>query len=393
MGLLLDDFALETLPNEEKDKQYIFKSVPFYSFAIMGTVPNKINVLPRPGTYKHRVYGTVTVTRETNEEFINNFNAAVYQEKIPIDLEHETILSGAVGYMLAGTGSVDENGGGWVEVEWNERGLQMLSEGRFCYFSPAWVRAWEDPANGKKFNNVIVGGALTNSPFYKDKALKPLFANDLIQGDLPKEEDMTQNATQTPPANPPSQVPTFSLEEFNALKAQIEELKSAKPVVDPEEFNTLKAQLVEANKKTAETEQKARVRLFTEIIRGIDGEGDGSEKFRGDPIVHATVLEALHTQFGEGSKEFNDYVADQRAIAKQLNESELLKNRGGGGSNEPTSDTGNEHVKKFNDLISAKMTELKVPYKDALSIASKEDPDLARKARRASYDRTSGDSE
>lgn len=145
-----------------------------YQFA---DAPDTINVLPVPGTYKHPRYGTIKITKERNQRFVDNFENAVYQDKLPIDAEHETKLSGAFGWMtglkMNSDGSVD------ATVEWTDRGMTAFENDRFKYFSPEWYDAWQDPATGETYSDVLIGGAVTTRPFFKDPALKPLVASEL----------------------------------------------------------------------------------------------------------------------------------------------------------------------------------------------------------------------
>lgn len=139
--------------------------------------PSVIPYLPIPNTYTHPTFGKVEITKEGNRLFVENFNKGVYQERIPIDAEHETKISGAMGWitmMMQNTdGSVD------ARVEWTDRGLKMIESDRFKFFSPEWFSIWRDPVTDKTHKNVAIGGALTTRPFFKEKALRPLIANEM----------------------------------------------------------------------------------------------------------------------------------------------------------------------------------------------------------------------
>ena len=152
----------------------------FYELSF-ADAPEYINVLPVPGTYKHPAYGSIKITKERNANFVANFNDHIYQEKVPIDAEHQTKLSGAVGWMTElrqnTDGSVD------AKVEWTDRGTKAIEEESFKYFSPEWYDTWQDPIGGKSYKDVLIGGALTTRPFFKEKALKPLVASELLSGD------------------------------------------------------------------------------------------------------------------------------------------------------------------------------------------------------------------
>ncbi|KKN51401.1 hypothetical protein LCGC14_0622980 [marine sediment metagenome] len=148
----------------------------FYFANSAAEPPDTINVFPIPGTYKHPLYGAIKVSRDTSKEMVKNFNDGVYQERVPLDAEHETKLSGAVGWIthlkMNADGSVD------ADVEWNERGEEMIRDDRFKFISPEWFDNWSDPATGEEFEQVLVGAALTTRPFFKEGALRPLVATE-----------------------------------------------------------------------------------------------------------------------------------------------------------------------------------------------------------------------
>ena len=138
--------------------------------------PKSINIMPVPGTYKHPAFGKIVITEKGNQEFIDNFEAQVYQEHIPIDAEHKTKLSGALGFFtklfLNDDNSVE------AAVDWTERGQALLKANGFQYISPEWFDKWTDPATDKTFSNVLIGAAVTSRPFFKERALRPLVASE-----------------------------------------------------------------------------------------------------------------------------------------------------------------------------------------------------------------------
>lgn len=140
--------------------------------------PITIQVLPKAGSYSHPKYGKFTMTPEIIQSFVDNHNNRVYQDQVPIDAEHQSKLSGAIGYygeMMV----IDEGrGGAEANVTWTDRGKELIASDAFQYFSPEWFDSWNDPASGKQHNNVLVGGAITTRPFFKDKAMRPLVASE-----------------------------------------------------------------------------------------------------------------------------------------------------------------------------------------------------------------------
>jgi phage I-like protein len=56
----------------------------------------------------------------------------------------------------------------WAGVKWTDEGVQLLEQRAFKYFSPEFYEMYEDPETRKKYSHVLVGGALTNKPYFKE---------------------------------------------------------------------------------------------------------------------------------------------------------------------------------------------------------------------------------
>lgn len=155
-----------------------------------GDIPEWIQVIPNPGKWDHPKYGKITIDAADLKEFERNFRGHVYQEHIPVDAEHETKQSGACGwYEDVRVGGPKGEPGLWAKVDWTDRGEKLLKEERFKYFSPEWFDSWTDPATGKVYHNVLVGGALTTRPFFKDESLVPLVAAEGYLWEVQKGSD------------------------------------------------------------------------------------------------------------------------------------------------------------------------------------------------------------
>lgn len=135
--------------------------------------PKEIQVLPF-GTWEHPAYGKIKIKNKELSEFEKNFNNEIRRD-LPINVEHKQ-TEGAVGWFK----SVINKGkdGLWASVEWTKQGRQLLEEKVFKYFSPEFYSTYEDPETGKKYNNVLVGGALTNMPYFK--GLKAIVFSELV---------------------------------------------------------------------------------------------------------------------------------------------------------------------------------------------------------------------
>jgi hypothetical protein len=130
-----------------------------------GTAPHEIQVLP-VGTWNHPGYGPIVITREDIAEFKANFDKGLRRD-IPITEGHEVMdEKPAVGWFKE---LIDRGANGlYAVVEWTEQGKTLLAEKSYKYFSPEFYSEYEDPETRVIHSNVLVGGALTNKPYFKE---------------------------------------------------------------------------------------------------------------------------------------------------------------------------------------------------------------------------------
>lgn len=130
-----------------------------------GELPEEIQVLP-VGRWNHPAYGVLTITKEDVSEFKDNFEKGL-RKQIPITEGHETFdEKPAVGWFKE---LMDRGGNGlYATVEWTKQGKTLLSERQYKYFSPEFYSEYEDPETREVHTNVLVGGALTNKPYFKE---------------------------------------------------------------------------------------------------------------------------------------------------------------------------------------------------------------------------------
>lgn len=113
------------------------------------------------GEFEHPQYGKLAFTHTKLEEFKSNFDSRVRKIDIALDRDHDGGQA---------TGWLEElalrDGGLWGLVRWTKLGEQLLGDQIYRYFSPEFGK-FTDAETGKQFNNVIIGGGLTNRPFLK----------------------------------------------------------------------------------------------------------------------------------------------------------------------------------------------------------------------------------
>lgn len=131
-------------------------------------LPDEIHVVPT-GKWDHPAYGEMEITTAHIAEFVKNFKDKVRLD-IPITAGHDNGMSGGELPAIGWFREVYDRGvnGLYAFVEWTEEGKKLLSERAFKYFSPEFYEQYTDPETGEKYSHVLVGGALTNKPYFKE---------------------------------------------------------------------------------------------------------------------------------------------------------------------------------------------------------------------------------
>lgn len=365
------------------------------------TLPEWLPYMPTPGKHKHPDYGLVDITKERNERFVANMNNGVYQKRIPIDGEHKTKVSGAFAYIdtmrLNEDGSVDAH----ID-EWTDRGAAMVKAGRFSYFSPEWYDRWPEPFSEIEHDDVAIGGALTNRPFFKEAHLPSLLARQRAAAEG-EGAGWKLFAADPPPADADAAIeytfvqfteekeqPTMpTKEEIQAAEKAVTDSKAAAEkaaaelakltgkkaddtpapadagksaseptwkTIDPKAMGmsesaaaaftamrqAAEASMVESKAAREETTRIAAERRHDRFVAEVTGKSaDNGTRWFGETAKHVEHLEALVAKgFDEDSDIFKGHVAGQRAAAEAIRQSELFTRAGIGGSASSTSAEG-----------------------------------------------------
>ncbi|MGE3510718.1 MAG: phage protease [Vicinamibacterales bacterium] len=274
---------------------------------------NWINYLPLPGVYEHARYGKEQFTAERNKRFVEGFKSRVYQQHLPIDAEHQTKLSGAVGWIE----DMRQNDDGSVDarIDWTERGKTLLQKDAFRYFSPEIYHQWTAPT-GETYTDVAVGGAITTRPYFKESSLRPLAASEEPPPTNPEEGHMADD------------VGNADSNKYAELSQQFAEEKARGDRLEAEA-----KQYAEQNLKLTETvdqmQSDMRVRAFREEVRG---RSDANNiRWFGDENQHVAMLEKLTKAFGENSDEVKAYIDQNREAAKRISASGIFSETGSRG--------------------------------------------------------------
>lgn len=141
-------------------KEMIFQGT---SLEFKESAPNEIQVL-KQGEWDHPFYGKIVIDKRVLNEFKANFDRGL-RKGIPINAGHDFGKeTEAIGWMKKVT---IKKGGLWATVEWTPKGKELLGDKSFKFFSPEFYRIYEDPETQEVYANVLVGGALTNKPYFK----------------------------------------------------------------------------------------------------------------------------------------------------------------------------------------------------------------------------------
>ena len=148
----------------------------FAQFAKKKAPTSEIEVLTE-GYWEHPQYGVVEITPNDIDKFVTNFNNGTRKIDIAVDQDHNPEL-GAAGWFKELKKVVE---GGITKlkavVEWTDMGADLLSKGIYKYFSPEFDFEYEDFETHEEFENVLLGGGLTNRPYFKSLAPVQLSEN------------------------------------------------------------------------------------------------------------------------------------------------------------------------------------------------------------------------
>lgn len=120
----------------------------------------------RIGKWNHPKYGIIEGTKKLFNDFINNWKNNILGREISFDKTHNP----------------EEGATGWVKelkieddklkafVEFTPWGVELIEQKGFKYFSPEYRSEYIDKETGVIYNNVLMGGAITNRPFLTNLA-------------------------------------------------------------------------------------------------------------------------------------------------------------------------------------------------------------------------------
>lgn len=273
-------------------------------------IPDVIHIIPI-GEWAHDMYGPIIINKSDIREFAQNFNAGV-RKGVFITAGHEGFEElPAVGWVQ----DVEVRDDGlWGTVDWNDNGREALQDKQWKFFSPELCRDYEDPETHSLYRNVLTGGALTKSPYFKE-------LQAIVFSDKNINKYNENNMSKTLEEVLAIEVSALTDEDKAVLK------ENADTLTDEQKITYADALKVEAKAETDEekTAREAQEQADANIAAGLNADGTektiegGSETIEASEkkmvTINASELKILREKADQGALAFAEL--DE----KNLNES------------------------------------------------------------------------
>lgn len=261
-------------------------------------IPEKIHLIPM-GQWDHDLYGPIIINNADIREFIQNFNAGI-RKGVFITAGHEGFEElPAVGWV---TEVEARDTGLWGTVAWNDSGKELLKQKAFKFFSPEMCRDYEDPQTHEYYRNVMTGGALTKSPYFKElEAI--VFSEPKLKSNFKHNENMTKSIDEVLALD----ITALSDEDKAVLKENADKLTDEQKVTYASVLE-VKATEDEPEPKTAEEKQAEEE---ANIAAGLNPDGSAKDTTtqehsdkNGNVVISASEYKALQKKANEGAQAF-----------------------------------------------------------------------------------------
>ncbi len=279
----------------------------------------------RTGKWEHPMYGEVKITKKTIKDVVLNFKSKKRGVELAVDENHEPDHKALAWFKEL----ISENDGNdlFADVELTKKGADLLNEGAYKYFSPEIVFSKLDEETGEQQSNLLIGGAFTNRPFFKN--MVPLMASEGAAADVKLSDDTLRHALffshsstmkkflelmaklvekdtisasdKTELEQAFNELPEDDRNEeitkaFNEICAKFEE-PEAKPEGEAEEKPEEKPEGKVEIEEEAETEEESEEEAKSEVPEGVEGvqaNEDGSFEVT-DPAKFAESIKGIQT--------------------------------------------------------------------------------------------------
>lgn len=341
-----------------------------------------IHALPF-GQYKHPMLGIIDASLQKINGLADSVKKKVRGIEPSINLNHDNDSpDGAAAWVKDAQVRSD---GLWLFVDFVKDAAQKVREHKFKYFSIEFADEWEDP-QGNKFNDVLVGGALTNRPFMKNlvpinlsesvidnafdlvagitgKPVNSLKENsDMDQKDLDAIiEGVTKKLAEQLPKIPAAPVKTdvAKLEELEEFKKLAESNPVAKSLLNHFEFQA--QAIADSNKRMRETLVDSKLSEFD------------NSKLVLTPAAKELAREIMLGISDELSAKFFQFMESVRTSSNFMVE---LGERSGAAVRRGFSTADKSATQLFSERVNEKMLNEKMDFLTAADVVAKDDPAL-----------------
>lgn len=132
----------------------------------------------REGKWQHPKHGEIVGNQQLFNDFIDNWKNNIVGREISFDKTHDP-SEGATGWVKELKVFGDRLK---AKVELTPWGEDLIKNKGFRYFSPEYTSKYTHKETGKVYNNVLLGGGITNRPFLTD--LSPIVMSESIEKDF-----------------------------------------------------------------------------------------------------------------------------------------------------------------------------------------------------------------
>jgi len=294
----------------------------------------------RTGTWDHPKYGEMSVDIGNLEEVKENFRNQVLGRDLYVDENHEENHKA-----LAWIKEIFFNGMErlYATLELTKKGAELLTDGAYKYFSPEIYFKYENPETGDIIRNLLVGGAFTNTPFFKQ--MEPVLANEVAD----------QQSKDVIDPNNILLFSNFNLQMDNFLQKVLELSKKGE----------LEASKQDLLKEFSEFSDDDKVSVKNELINTLGfseddftGEEEVKEEVKEEPTDEELKEEEAKEEVKEEEKEEEEEVKEEEEEEKEEEEEEVKEEDKVSASEladlKEKASQFSEMEKKFNELNRAK---------------------------------------
>lgn len=318
------------------------------------SAPRKVQIA-RVGTFTHPEYGKFEITPKTLSDFKKNFDGRARRVDIAIDYFHdnEKIAAGWIKDLM-----LSEDGKAlFADVDWTPRANKMLCDRELRYFSPEFMFKYRDPETKQQFDNVLLGGGLTNRPHIKE--MEPIVAS----------EKGANNVTELEKAQAEVKALTLKLSEAETKQAEMKK-KLDDMAVDPDakEVEDLKKQVADLSAKVdALMSQNVELADKNKKLEETNKLSEKKAKFA-----------VLMSEGKACAAQEEAYLAGDMEKFISLHKSVNLNEGGNGGAANADAKTKTEAEDKILELSQAKAKEKSISLSEAIKQVRAEKPELAK---------------